>query len=938
MRSLMARMEGVMVTQKHRQGRRWATWMAAAIGLCSVFVSGRAYAWKGPEHIRFPDQAYQVLNIIRRNAAAVYASETGSTPLTTCPADVCTPALCPSGCSGGNSTCAICTQWNRFITQATAAPPKLDNIRTDLFDFKLQAPDCDGLFPKMQPGQLAQCRAGDIWFSPRRGWGGDGSDNDCFLRPGYVPGGADQHASKESTIHPFFQDVPTNFTGAVLGEWATGPDDYNPDMELWLRPTSALFGSEMTALAQDAVDVGLTIIIAPVFCLADLLFGGGDCIDAAENFSHNADPVTYIDEGAGLLELETVGQVTIDSGDWPLKGLASLPALFHFAAVDNAGSFNHIPGYQATNSGIFTFNGPPVWSVLDTAIVAAGDLTGLTVQPLVSDGVNNYSPYADGPETRLLDDWIISPVGHTEMEPVYNLGKWGWDSFAKGQLGARGIGWVLHAIGDSDMPHHTAGTCGYGHQPFEQFALLNWQRTFHEDDVATHYKHLQVITEDAFHWWKFLDDTQASQKTTLLPVREFLRSLAIETRDLPVTTWGRAFQLVNTFDTPSPDDSDILATYGQDAQSGESSDMQDLMERTIGASMGFLTKASDYVPTVPQSTQSDPCFCPAPSSRFGQDSAGDFIPAASGACTQCGMGTFQNLPLWVDGECVAACPGDKPTVVNGVCTVLGACPAATPFSQNGTCVTLATCVAAGSVVVNTYICQAGPCPAGTHPNPDNASFCDPNQPTPSPAVCGTVNGDGTTSSCCGPDHGLCGTNNDCCSHGCRDDGICLAGAGNSCDSNNDCLSNSCVNGFCGQGHPGSFCGAPSDCLSGQCPTTPPFVCPPGAVGTNCSAPTDCVSGVCGSSGVCLGATGDPCGTQNSLCIYGFCHNGTCTGGPGDSCNDQSCGTGEQCNFTTLTCCGGSGAVCKTKEDCCTSSCNNTFNPTIPGTCNIGGPS
>jgi len=499
--------------------------MAAGVGLSFVFVPERAHAWSGTEHIRFPDQAYQIMNVLRRNAAAEYATETGLSSLTKCPANVCTPAACPSGCGAG-STCAACTQWNRFIAQATAAPPKLDNIRTDLSDFKLHAPDCANLFPVMPAGSLPRCRAGDIWFAPRRGWGGENSDNDCFLRPGYKFGGADQHASGEVTIRPFFQDLPSNFTGAVLGEWATGPDDYNPDLRLWVRPTSVLFQAELTGLAQDAVDVGLAIIVAPVFCLADLIFGGGDCIDDAENFSHNVDPVTWVDEGAGLLELETIGQLTVDSGDWPLKGNVSLPAMFHFANIRTSGSFNHIPGYQASTASIAPFGGPDGWSVLDAAIIALGDLTGLTVQPEKSDGVSHYSPYADGPETRLLDDWIISPVGHAEMEPIYNLAKWGWDSFTNGSLGAKGIGWVLHAIGDADQPHHTAGTCGWGHQPWEKFALLNWQKTFQELNLPTDYQHMQTIMGYAFHWWKFLDDTQASQHTTQLPVREMVRALA----------------------------------------------------------------------------------------------------------------------------------------------------------------------------------------------------------------------------------------------------------------------------------------------------------------------------------------------------------------------------------------------------------------------------
>jgi len=357
--------------------------------------------------------------------------------------------------------------------------------------------------------------------------------------------------------------------------------------------------------------------------------------------------------------------------------------------------------------------------------------------------------------------------------------------------------------------------------------------------------------------------------------------------------------------------------------------MLDLMERTIGASIGFLAKASDYVPAVAPNT--DPCNCPIGTSRFGQTAAGDVIPAPNGACLSCGTGKFETLPAYADGECLTACPANLPTLVNGVCTATGACPPAAPFSRNGTCVTACP---TGSVVVSHYKCQIGPCPPGTDPNSVNPSFCDPRVPATSPAVCGPVNGD-SKKACCGRDHGLCATNDDCCSHGCRGDGICLAGTGNTCDSDNDCLSGSCRNGLCGQGHPGSFCGKPSDCLSGQCPTT--FVCPAGAPGSTCSVSTDCVSGVCGSSGVCLGGTGEKCGTQSSLCIYGLCVNGACAGGPGDSCVSQACGVGEQCDLFTRQCCGETGAVCKTNAECCNNACSNVFGTTIPGTCEFGGP-
>ena len=64
-------------------------------------------------------------------------------------------------------------------------------------------------------------------------------------------------------------------------------------------------------------------------------------------------------------------------------------------------------------------------------------------------------------------------------------------------------------------------------------------------------------------------------------------------------------------------------------------------------------------------------------------------------CVACGAGVFSATPLFLDGECVAACPADKPLVHDGACvascpTMAGAkgvaCSDALPFVEGGQCV------------------------------------------------------------------------------------------------------------------------------------------------------------------------------------------------------------------------------------------------------------
>lgn len=899
--------EGTLTTT--RSSRRWRRLAAIiAAGTSLLIGSSGARAYSGSEHMRFPDQAYQIMNIVRHGGGAFYGVRAGQPKLTDCPASICTPTACPGGCGGGSS-CAACTQWNRYIAQVMAAPPRLDNVLVDLPDPVLPQTDCAGVFPVLPQGKhLAACRAGDLPFAPRRGWG-DGA-NECYLRRGYMFGGADQLGDPpDVNIRPFFQDLPSNFTGAVLGKWATGPDDEFHDTALWFRPSNLGIGSEIKGLAEEAVDIGLTIIVAPFFCISDFIFGGGDCVGDAGSFSHTVDPVTLADESLGIIELDVFGNGTVTSDDSPLKGKVILQGLWHFAQVWQEGQFNKVPGYKATQASLKAAAGPDGWSPLDAAVIAICDLLGLTIHPIKSTGVDHYSRFADG-ALRVVGDWIDPTMGHVEFEPVDNLARFGWDNFVTHAEGARGLGWVLHAIGDAGQPHHTVGVLGWGHNPWETFALLSWQSNFQENVIGAHYPHLAAAMAHGFRWWKFMDDLQTQRGTTALPVGEMVEALAQETFSLPVSRFGHAFQQVNLLDTPSPDHGDILDTFGPEA-----ANMRDLMERAIGASIGFLAKASDFVPAV----TSSPCACPAGQARFAETAAGDIIPARDGNCHACGSLPFEGMPNLSEGECVAACPPDKPTVVSGVCTAVDACSAATPFFENGACVGKCS---DNSVVVNNRDCVAGGCPAGTTLE-ESSHFCIPTPPTKSRAICSAQNGDGQ-GACCGADAGFCVSDTDCCSGSCRSDGICRSGAGRSCAIGNDCLSGSCTSGVCRPSGTGQPCAANGDCASFACENK---ICKPGEPGRPCAGGGDCLSGICGNEpGVCLGRGGDYCQGQDSLCVSNVCLGGFCAGANGESCNSNGgCASGLCLNGV---CKGGTGSSCSGNSGCASNMCQG-------GICKVG---
>lgn len=832
--------------------------VGVTILLCLAVRVRLASAYDNSEHIRHSDQAYQILNLLRRGAfysveATALSGSNQFPALFQCPASICPAATCPGG------ACPEGVRWKRFISEAMAAPDKLDNVRSDLRDPGPMSPDCGGVFPPgLAPGQLAQCFAKEIPFPPRRGFGSN--KKECYLRRGYVFGGADMNPATGADgapaggVVPFFQDLPANYTGAVLGEWATGPDDASNDTQLFIRPSNLVFNSTVKAVATEIVDVALTIVFAPLACAFDFITGG-DCysnaIDEARLPAHALDPVSFVDDVILTVEEQTLVRL----GD-RMDTVFGVPTagLWHFASVSQSpsappnldgagqGDFNLLPGYRGTAAQIGND-----YDSLDVGFIALTDATGYTLAPDFSDGVSNYTLFEDGRVSpRLPSDWATSGVGHVEFDPVQNLAEYGWKQFkdpGSHHGGAMGLGWVLHAIGDAGQPHHTLGTLGYGHALWERFANLTWQQNFHEESLLLHYHHIRDILALAYPWWRYLDDAENLNGHSDLPVRDFIAAFAVETFGLPATSAAAISGISLDYGLSKDDDKVTSAYRGQ----GREDLMAGLMERAIGASLAFEVKAAPFVPG-PLSQPPSPCACPAGQARSGQV-PGDILPVVTlnAACVACGVGVFQNLPVWVDGRCAAYCPADKPTLQGRVCVATDVCPPSTPFLEAGQCVALCS---SSMVVVNGRLCQPS-CPAGQVPGTPPqapASFCVPVASVVVPPGCSAAVED-ASGVCCAPPSGLCAADLDCCSGFCSvPDGLCKAAAGSTCATNADCRSAVCQAGVCAIGSSGSPCGVVGDCGSGICHDR---VCGSSPDGGPCLSGGDCEGNSFCSEGTCV---------------------------------------------------------------------------------------
>lgn len=698
-----------------------------SFALASLFACS-ASAYNHREHQRLPDQAYQIMNILRRgdHLAHKVSELTGTS--------VAPLSDRPSGVSASEQP-----RWEQFLSEAKLAPGLLGQIRTGLADARQLTQLCKRAYPDVGPGELALCKASEIGFAVKRGWATNTSD--CFVRDKYFFG--------DSDAPEFFEELPSDYTGALLGYYGQQPDDEIRDTVMWLRPSNVGFISEVKAVSQDATGIGLTVLFAPVICLFDL-FSGGDCWDDAMSVSNDVNPVSVTDELAGELESLVTSALPwptdIDGDDY-----FSTTGLWHFINVEageGEGIFNSIGGMHYLAGG---WRGSPDIAVtgpidsLDYAIILSSDGLGLTLDPDEAQGVERYQQSPDGSLSRRKADWLL-PIGHTEFEPLDNLALYGWRRFQTDQ-DMSGLGWVLHALGDAVEPQHEIAATGWGHRPFEDYAGFAWRELFSESG-ANHYFKIQTILEHAYEWWKFIDDRQNAGNPTDIPVRELITALAFEARAASDFAYRPGISIEY-----GDSSSEELARqyYGDNAD-----ETRHLLELGTGATMAFLIKAAPLA--VPPSTPS-PCACPPGEALAVPSNDPELDRSVCQSCSSVPLKdpvTGEDITtaemVEVDGHCAWTCPADNPFLdedghCTGSCPQGGCsgvvCPNPTDFVENDDCVP--TCSPANPVLVGRECWPECP-PFMIATTSTSPPFCvaDPNCLT----LTGTRDGEGVCADVC----------------------------------------------------------------------------------------------------------------------------------------------------------------------------------------------
>ena len=290
-----------------------------------------------------------------------------------------------------------------------------------------------------------------------------------------------------------------NVLGKVLGWHGAGIDDHLDDSVLWYRPTNM---GGLGGYAQNAVSQGHTMtagaLLLPFVCAYDAIFGDGCDASRAFDLAEEYNPVEYAE---GWIP----GFGSHRSGDYT--------GLWHFVDMDAQSSrYNDIRGMLYEEAGPDESPG-----VMDLAILAGADLSGLSLNAGESDGDDFYGDLDRVPRGDVA--WQTHSLGHVEFSPLDNLALYGWNEFVSdGFKSARGLGWPLHAIGDAAAPHHVVGTTSWGHRPYEDYISQHWDEVIVAGNAAQRAR----IFFSAFYWWNSLRQHR--------DIRRFITDLAAFTR------------------------------------------------------------------------------------------------------------------------------------------------------------------------------------------------------------------------------------------------------------------------------------------------------------------------------------------------------------------------------------------------------------------------
>jgi hypothetical protein len=329
-------------------------WLATLV-LLAFLTPPPAHAYNSREHQRLPDVAYQIMNLVRRGEFLVEKARQ-EVPPGQPPPQIHSVREVPDGVAAD--------EWNRFLAEVESSPQVLDQLFTTLPDPANSSADCLHKFPILPPGQhLSTCRAGELPFAVERYWPGSRETDPtaalftaCRYRIGYSAG--------DPIRFPYvFSQMPSNFTGALLGYWAQNVDDGVDDIHMWFRPTNLAYVGMLRDVASKGVELGLTLILAPFACFISL-FTGDNCLDEAQRLAREVEPIQLIDSA-----IPGVGD--IDGDD-----IFDMTGVWHFINIDRAGrsDFNDIPGLKYTDGGYGDgFAGIGRIDAVDYTIIIASD-------------------------------------------------------------------------------------------------------------------------------------------------------------------------------------------------------------------------------------------------------------------------------------------------------------------------------------------------------------------------------------------------------------------------------------------------------------------------------------------------------------------------------------------------------------------------------------
>jgi hypothetical protein len=140
-----------------------------------------------------------------------------------------------------------------------------------------------------------------------------------------------------------------------------------------------------------------------------------------------------------------------------------------------------------------------------------------------SKGIARYGAHDEVQRTR--GEWQSENIGALEFSPTDKLAEYGWKEFVDNPITAKYLGWPLHALGETVVPHHITGTMSHGHEAYERAI----------DDVYSEIKTgtKDEILEKGFAWWK-----KYCYQNEMKTISNMVVELATENRQMVTGDWA----------------------------------------------------------------------------------------------------------------------------------------------------------------------------------------------------------------------------------------------------------------------------------------------------------------------------------------------------------------------------------------------------------------